>query len=81
MAGRGEDDAIRVAAYYIWEREGRPEGRALNHWARAVIEIHGGEPDRLIHSMRRRRCWPTYLRTCRRCSQKMFGVGEGKGEG
>jgi hypothetical protein len=45
MAGRGEDDAIRAAAYYIWEREGRPEGRALDHWARAVIETHGGEPD------------------------------------
>lgn len=45
MAGRGDDEAIREAAYYIWEREGRPEGRALNHWARAAIEIHGGEPE------------------------------------
>ena len=45
MTGRGEDDAIRVAAYYIWEREGRPERCALNHWARAVIEVHGGEPE------------------------------------
>ena len=31
--------AVREAAYFIWEREGRPEGRALEHWARAVDEI------------------------------------------
>jgi hypothetical protein len=23
---------IRDAAYYLWEEEGRPEGRALDHW-------------------------------------------------
>jgi hypothetical protein len=26
---------IRVQAYYIWEREGRPHGRALEHWLAA----------------------------------------------
>ena len=26
---------IRVRAYHIWEREGRPQGRALNHWLEA----------------------------------------------
>ena len=25
----------RKAAYFLWESEGRPEGRALDHWLRA----------------------------------------------
>jgi Protein of unknown function (DUF2934) len=32
------EQAVREAAYFIWEREGRPEGRAPDHWRRAVIE-------------------------------------------
>jgi hypothetical protein len=35
---RNAEQAIREAAYFIWEREGRPEGQAQDHWARAVIE-------------------------------------------
>lgn len=31
----GRDDEIRRMAYDIWVREGRPEGRALDHWQRA----------------------------------------------
>jgi DUF2934 family protein len=23
---------LQDAAYYLWEQEGRPEGRALEHW-------------------------------------------------
>lgn len=30
--------AVREAAYFIWEHEGRPEGQAQDHWKRAVIE-------------------------------------------
>jgi Protein of unknown function (DUF2934) len=29
------DDAVRSIAYRIWEDEGRPEGRALDHWLKA----------------------------------------------
>jgi hypothetical protein len=29
------DGSTRVAAYFLWESEGRPEGRALDHWLRA----------------------------------------------
>jgi Protein of unknown function (DUF2934) len=29
---------IRRRAYRIWEREGRPEGRALGHWVQAESE-------------------------------------------
>jgi hypothetical protein len=35
--------AIRETAYYIWEQEGRPEGRAEDHWVRA-IEGMGDKP-------------------------------------
>jgi hypothetical protein len=30
---------IALRAYYIWEREGRPEGREQEHWALAQAEI------------------------------------------
>lgn len=33
-----EDRMLRERAYYIWEREGRPEGRAREHWLRAVAD-------------------------------------------
>jgi Protein of unknown function (DUF2934)/Cytochrome c len=26
------EQEMRDAAYYLWEQEGRPEGRALDHW-------------------------------------------------
>lgn len=29
------DDKIRERAYYIWEKEGRPVGRDLDHWLAA----------------------------------------------
>lgn len=34
---------ISVRAYEIWEQEGRPEGRDLDHWDRAAREIGAGE--------------------------------------
>ncbi|GAA0574244.1 DUF2934 domain-containing protein [Rhizomicrobium electricum] len=30
---------IALRAYYIWEREGRPQGREQEHWALAQAEI------------------------------------------
>lgn len=35
---RRDDQWLRDRAYYIWEREGRPHGRALNHWLQAIGE-------------------------------------------
>ena len=32
-------DAIARRAYEIWESEGRPDGRATEHWLRAVSEL------------------------------------------
>jgi hypothetical protein len=39
------EERIRRRAYDIWEREGRPEGRASEHWYRAAVELDrpGGE--------------------------------------
>ena len=34
-------DRIRRRAHEIWEAEGRPEGRAHEHWLRAQREIIG----------------------------------------
>lgn len=28
----------RDAAYYLWEQEGRPDGRALDHWLQAAAQ-------------------------------------------
>jgi hypothetical protein len=33
------ESATRLRAYVIWEREGRPEGRHLEHWFLAQREI------------------------------------------
>ncbi|MDM8000028.1 MAG: DUF2934 domain-containing protein [Dehalococcoidia bacterium] len=33
-----KDDAVRSIAYSIWEEEGRPEGRALDHWLKAEAQ-------------------------------------------
>jgi hypothetical protein len=37
------EQVIRETAYFIWERKGRPEGCARDHWERAIIEISGGD--------------------------------------
>jgi hypothetical protein len=37
-----EEEPIRKRAYAIWEEEGRPEGRDLDHWRRAAAEINLG---------------------------------------
>ena len=33
------EDRIRRRAYEIWEQEGRPDGREVDHWLRAAREI------------------------------------------
>jgi hypothetical protein len=39
MAETDEERVIRERAYFLWESEGRPEGRALDHWRRAAAEM------------------------------------------
>jgi hypothetical protein len=38
-ARRPSDDDVAVRAFEIYEREGRPEGRHLAHWAQAQVEL------------------------------------------
>jgi hypothetical protein len=38
-ADRDFEQAIRERAYFIWEREGRPAGRAEDHWRCAINEV------------------------------------------
>ena len=33
------EDEIEVCAYFIWEQEGRPVGRALDHWLQAELQL------------------------------------------
>ena len=35
------DEAIRERSYLIWENEGRPSGKELEHWVRAKRELEG----------------------------------------
>jgi len=44
MQVANQDSAIRERAYAIWEEEGRPEGRAWDHWYRAQQEFAGHVP-------------------------------------
>lgn len=32
-------DAIRRTAYFLWEQDGRPDGRSVDYWMRAK-ELH-----------------------------------------
>ena len=34
-----DDAAIREQAYYLWEAEGRPDGRESEFWMRAVVAL------------------------------------------
>lgn len=36
-----QPDKFQIAdrSYFIWEKEGRPEGKALEHWLRAQEEL------------------------------------------
>jgi Protein of unknown function (DUF2934) len=36
-------DLIKTRAYRLWEEEGRPEGRADEHWFRAETEVIGAD--------------------------------------
>jgi hypothetical protein len=36
---RHREDHVRIRAYLIWEREGRPDGEQLEHWRRAEHEL------------------------------------------
>jgi hypothetical protein len=43
---------ITERAYAIWEREGRPEGKAADHWQRAEAEIAAESAQSAVRSGR-----------------------------
>lgn len=44
---RANEERIRAIAYALWEEEGRPDGRDIEHWLRAcdlaAAEVSGPE--------------------------------------
>ena len=59
MSGLDDERTIRERAYFLRVNEGRPEGRALEHWHRAAAEerlvdeekVLAGRPDANIPAM------------------------------
>jgi hypothetical protein len=47
------DEEIRLIAYRIWEGEGRPEGRDLEHWfkAEAIWQERQGQIEHLAEDV------------------------------
>jgi Protein of unknown function (DUF2934) len=43
MTGWWHEERIRERAYDLWERAGRPEGRAVEYWLQAEREIAAEE--------------------------------------
>ena len=43
MTGWWHEHRIRERAFEIWEKTGRPEGKAVEHWLRAEAEITAEE--------------------------------------
>ncbi|WP_143749429.1 DUF2934 domain-containing protein [Caballeronia arvi] len=56
-----DTERLRVAAYYLWEWEGRPTGRAEAHWERARRKaderLTSAAPVISLHSGISRTCW------------------------
>jgi hypothetical protein len=40
------EDAIRERSYIIWERQGRPQGKDLEHWLQAKAELEAEQQPR-----------------------------------
>ncbi|HEY5811278.1 MAG TPA: DUF2934 domain-containing protein [Terrimicrobiaceae bacterium] len=36
---KATEDEVAVCAYFIWEQEGKPIGRALDHWLQAELQL------------------------------------------
>jgi hypothetical protein len=43
---RPDEQAIKDRAHALWEAEGRPAGRAHDHWVQAEQELDAAGPDR-----------------------------------
>jgi hypothetical protein len=43
MTSWWHEQRVRDRAYAIWERDGRPEGKSVEHWLQAEAEIAADE--------------------------------------
>jgi len=50
------EEAVRRRSYFIWEQEGRPHGKALEHWLRAHAEL-----EREFESLIKTGDWTNYV--------------------
>ena len=48
MPETDEERAIRERAYFLWEAEGQPQGRALDHWERAAEEMQFLDEEKVL---------------------------------
>jgi len=39
LKNNAQAEALRATAYFLWEQDGRPDGRAMEYWLRAK-EMH-----------------------------------------
>ncbi len=62
------DASIRERAYRIWEEEGRPEGREVDHWLLAVSQV--GDQGEAIPALAVKKATP------RKTSEKVVSIGE-----
>ena len=44
MTKQVNEEYIRVAAYYLWENAGRPDGREQEFWQLACTQVRGSKP-------------------------------------
>ena len=42
------EELLHRRSYEIWQREGRPDGKALEHWLRAKTELEREQPKRNV---------------------------------
>jgi hypothetical protein len=45
MDNASREERIRVRAYELWEKDGKPEERADEYWERARAQIEGEESE------------------------------------
>ena len=48
------ENQIAERSYQIWEREGKPEGKHLQHWFQAISELEGASAPAKAPSRARR---------------------------
>jgi len=44
-ASHPDPEHIAIYAYFLWEKEGRPDGREVTHWLQAELQLQRGEEE------------------------------------